>query len=78
MLVLLIRVPFRAHFEVNLDLKICSKIGLNSQPEPAAQNEAKVLRGEAVEPRKSLIFIGGVAIFMFTHFRTRDAPEITF
>ena len=78
MLVLLIRVPFRAHFEVNLDLKIDSKISLISQPEPTAQNEAKVLRGEAVEPRKSLIFIGGVAIFMFTHFRTRDAPEITF
>ena len=78
MLLLLIRVPFRAHFEVNLELKIDLKISLISQPETAAQNEAKVLRGETVEPRKSLIFIGGVAIFRFSHFRARDAPNITF
>ena len=78
MVLLLIRVPFQTHFEVNLELKTGSKNNLISQPEPAAQNDAKVLRGEAVEPRKSLIFIGGVAIFMFSHFRTRDAPEITF
>ena len=78
MLLLLIRVPFRAHFEDNLELKIDSKINLISQPETAAQNEAKVLRGETVEPRKPLIFIGGVVIFWFSHVRTQGALEITF
>ena len=44
MLLLLIRVPFRTHFEIILDLKIDTKISSISQPESAAQNEAKVLR----------------------------------